>query len=283
MKWKNVKSNIVRGIYLPKRNVGFIMTHRSGSRLMLTTLKYFFDIIKMEYEYIGYYDLLEFTTKYKRRKFFILTRDPIERFVSGYTWLKKNLDKRYLEYFKTFNVNTISDYVTNYVEICDKLPDPHFLPQTHGILSLNTDEIDFEGFQELNFRKSFDEIFYHYKIVHVEDIDVASKKDELGSTSKHVENSDGLINLYSNEMLHIFDEFYDLTDEEKIAFNFSYNYSKRLLDGFHHINKREELTETDFLLLNDIFKKEYLFYGYDIKKPIIDVIKPPEKINLSLV
>jgi hypothetical protein len=70
------------------------MTHRSGSRLMLTTLKYFFDIIKMEYEYIGYYDLLEFTTKYKRRKFFILTRDPIERFVSGYTWLKKNLDKR---------------------------------------------------------------------------------------------------------------------------------------------------------------------------------------------
>ena len=259
------------------------MTHRSGSRLMLTTLKYFFDIIKMEYEYIGYYDLLEFTTKYKRRKFFILTRDPIERFVSGYTWLKKNLDKRYLEYFKTFNVNTISDYVTNYVEICDKLPDAHFLPQTHGILSLNTDEINFEGFQNLNFRKSFDEIFYHYKIVHVEDIDIASKKDELGSTSKHVENSDGLINLYSNEMLHIFDEFYDLTDEEKIAFNFSYNYSKRLLDGFHHINKREELSETDFLMLNKLFKKEYLFYGYDIKKPIIDVVKPPEKINLSFV
>jgi hypothetical protein len=273
----------VRGIYLPKRNVGFIMTHRSGSRLMLTTLKYFFDIIEMEYEYIGYYDLLEFTTKYKRRKFFILTRDPIERFVSGYTWLKKNLDKRYLDYFKKFNVNTISDYVTNYVEICDKLPDAHFLPQTHGILSLDPEEVDFEGFKELNFRKSFDELFYHYKIIHLEDFEKASKKDKLQSTLEHVENSDGLINLYSNEMLHIFDEFYDLTNHEKLAFNFSYDYSKRLLDENHHINKREELSPSDLLTLNDIFKKEYLFYGYDIKKPIIDVIKPPEKINLSFV
>lgn len=273
----------MRGIYLPKRNVGFIMTHRSGSRLMLTALKYFFDIINMEYEYIGYYDLLSFTTKYKRRKFFILTRDPIERFISGYTWLKKNIDKRYVEYFKKYDINTISNYVTNYVEICDNLPDAHFLPQTHGVLSLNSEEIKFEQFNDINFRKYFDELFYHYKIIHIEDFETAAKKDKLGSTSKLVENSDGLINLYSNEMVHIFDEFFDLTDAEKIAFNFSYDYAKHLLDDFHHIKKSENLQEKDFLILNDIFKKECLFFGYDVKKPMDNIIKPPEKINLSLI
>jgi hypothetical protein len=273
----------VRGIYLPKRNVGFIMTHRSGSRLMLTTLKYFFDTIGMDYEYIGYDDLLEYSTKYKRRKFYILTRDPIERFVSGYTWLKKNIDKRYLEYFKMFNVNTISDYITNYVEICDKLPDSHFLPQTYGVLSLETEKIKINDFQVLNFRKHFDELFYHYKIIHIEEFEIAAKKDRKESTLGHVENSDGLINLFTNEMLHIFDEFYDLTNQEKLIFNFSYNYSKRLLDENHHIRKHEEFSQNDFLKLKDIFKKEYIFYGYDLKDSDINVIRPPEKINLSLI
>lgn len=270
----------MRGFYLPKREIGFIVTHRSGSRLMLTTLKYFFDLANIEYEHIGYYNLQKYANKFKRNKFYILTRNPTDRFLSGYSWLKKNPDNRYEEYFENFKIANISDYVKNYKEICLKLPDAHFLPQTFGILSLKND-FSFTDFENLNHRIEFDEQFYHYKIIHIEDIDKKIKLDSRES-DVFINNTDNLIIAYKATSILLFDDFYDLTEKERILFNHVYVYAKSFLEKNHHINDQITLELTDLLKVMEIHYNENIFFGYDFTSPE-KVLIGPQKINLTLI
>ena len=266
----------MRGFFLPELNVGFLVTHRSGSRLILNTLKYFFDSINKKYEYIDYHEVISYANKLNKSKFYIITRHPIKRFISGFTWILKN-KKEYNNYIKDFKLETINDYVSNYYEIMNKKPNAHFLPQTYGILSLE-DSFTLNEFENLNFRRRFDNLYYDYKIIHLEDIDQMVMDDMKYSNATVLEKSNGLLTKVNASALKIFDIFHD--NEKSFTFSTTYLFFKKYLQEFHNANTPILLESTDYQFLMDFFYNEILFYGYnnfDLSKEVLR----PNIINLK--
>lgn len=253
----------MRGIYLPTFNVGFIFTHKSGSRLLSTTLFYFLEMLKIPCEFIPFSQFSNFTEKNKKTKFYIMTRNPIDRFISGYSWLKKNQKNQFDEYLETFKLDTIVKYVENYVEMCSRLPDSHFLPQTYGILSINYKEENFTYFENLNYRKEFDKIFYHYKIIHIEDVHKKHLEDIDKSLHSFVKESNDTIFTYHGSIIDLFDEFVDIPYTDKVKFNLCYEYANNMLEKNHHIHEQFKLSEELVNKIKTILGKEMMFLGYD--------------------
>lgn len=253
----------MRGIYLPTFNVGFIFTHKSGSRLLSTTLKYFLDMVNIPYEFIPFSQFFIFAEKNKKTKFYILTRNPMDRFVSGYSWLKKNPNNQFDKYLKTFKLKTIEGYVENYGKMCSQLPDSHFLPQTYGILSINYEEENFTYFENLNYRKEFDKKFYHYQIIHIEDIHEKHLEDIDKSLHSFVKESGDTIFQYHASVIDLFDEFVNISYDDKVKFNLSYEYANSMLEKNHHIHESFNLTDDVKNKINTILLKETMFLGYN--------------------
>lgn len=270
----------MRGLFLPKENIGFIMSHRSGSRLILSSLKYFFDFSNIKYEYIDYHRVNDYTNKYNKSKFYIITRQPLERFLSGFSWLMKNINNdEYSFYFEKYKLETISDFVINYETIMKEDPNAHFLPQTYGILSL-VNTFDLNEFKTFNFRRRFDEMFYDYKIIHLEDIDQLVLEDLKMSVKNTVKDTNGLIAEFKSVALRIFDHFYDSDETLRNKFLFSYLMCKNHLEKNHNVNHKILIQSSDYQYLTDFFYDEVVFYGYN-NFDVSGRVMKPEEINLK--
>ena len=252
----------MRGIYLPTFNIGFIFTHKSGLRLLSTTLKYFLEMNNIPYEFIPFSQFFIFAEKNKKTKFYILTRNPIDRFLSGYSWLKKNPNNQFDKYFKTFKLDTIEEYVENYVEMCSQCPDSHFLPQTYGILSVDYEEENFTYIENINYRNEFDKRFYHYQIIHIEEIHKKHLEDIDTSLHCFVKESGGTIFDYRGSVTDLFYEFFDMSSTNKVKFNLCYEYAHSMLEKNHHIHESFDLTDDVKNKINTILSKETMFLGY---------------------
>lgn len=256
------------------------MSHRSGSRLMLSTLKYFFDFADINYKYIDYEETIEYTNRFKKTKFYIITRQPIERFLSGFSWLVKNINnEEYSFYIEKYKLETISDFVKNYELIMKEAPNAHFLPQTYGLLSLENN-FGINEFKNLNFRRRFDETYYDYKIIHLEDIDQLISQDLKTSEKTALENTNGLIIGFKSVALRIFDHFFDSNENLRNKFLSAYLMSKNYLNKNHNTNMEILMQTSDYQYLMDLFYDEIVFYGYNNFDVSGRVIKPDE-INLK--
>jgi hypothetical protein len=268
------------GIFLPKQNLGFIFTHKSGSRLLLNTLKTFCEIMKYGYFFMNYENAEDHLIMNKKAKFYVFTRNPIDRFLSGYNWVNKiligNKSEEFNEYYNDKNLKSLESYIKNYSDLCDKFPDPHYNPQTFGILNKDFNNDFFNG--DFNFRKEFDKKFYSYKIINIEDIDNRINKDiELSSLILDEKTE---IYRYQYQTIDIFEDFYELGPLERCHFNFTYSYIKNMLNIRHHLNVKQNITNENFDRINKLFINEVLFFGYNIKNL---QIAPPDIINLSKV
>jgi hypothetical protein len=268
------------GIFLPDKNLGFIFSHKSGSRLFLNTLKSFFELVKYRYFLMDKDNQENHLEMNQKAKFYILTRNPIDRFLSGYNWLNKILikskDEDFLEYYNKKNLKSIDSYINNYVELCEKFPDPHYYPQTFSALNKNYSDSFFNG--DFNLRKEFDKRFYSYKIINIEDIENKIKKDmELSSLLL-----DEVTEIYRHQYqtINIFEDFYDLGPLERSQFNFSYFYIKNMLNIQHHLNIKQNITYENVDKIKNLFFNEISFFGYNVKP---QEIKSPDTINLSKV
>jgi len=268
------------GIFLPDQSIGFIFTHKSGSRLLLNTLKSFCELMKYKYFFMNYENAEDYLVMNRKAKFYIFTRNPIDRFLSGYNWVNKVLinekKEEFNEYHNSKNLTFINSYIKNYTDFCDKFPDPHYNPQTYGILNKQYSGDFFNG--NFNFRKEFDKKFYSYKIINIEDIEERIKKDMKLTSLLMDEKTEIYRNQY--QTIDIFEDFYDLGPLERCHFNFSYFYIKNMLDIQHHLNIKEKISNQNIDKIKNLFLNEILFFGYELKSPQIDT---PDTINLSKV
>ena len=268
------------GIFLPEKNLGFLFAHKSGSRLLSNTLRSFFELMKYPYFLMDKHNQENNLNMNQKAKFYVFTRNPIDRFLSGYNWMNKQLinskGEDFLEYYNDNNLKSINSYIKNYINLCNKFPDPHYYPQTFSILNKNYDNSFFNG--DFNLRKEFDNRFYSYKIINIEDIDSKVKKDMKSSSLLLDDETE--IYKHQYKTIEIFEDFRDLGPLQRCHFNFSYFYIKNMLDIEHHLNIKQEISNENIDKIKNLFTNELLFFGYDNKN---SKISTPETINLSKV
>jgi hypothetical protein len=253
------------GIFLPDFSMGFIFTHKSGSRLFSNALISFFELMEYKYALMGHGDVSDYITKGRKAKFYIFTRNPYDRFLSSFNWANTALieqkNYQFVEYFEKNSLNKIDNFVKLYAELCENFPDPHYIPQTYGILNRKYDNNILDG--NFNFRKHFDKTFYNYKIINIEDIESLIENDILVS-SRCLDERTKIYKLFT-KTIDLFDDFSEMDHNVRRKFNFSYVYVKKMLDINHHLNLKVDVTEKNKKIITELFKNEMSFLGYDIK------------------
>lgn len=270
----------MRGFYLPDENIGFIVSHRSASRLILSTLKHFFDFSNIKYETIEYQKIHKFVDKSNKSRFYLICRHPIERAISGYSWVLKNKEKKeYSTYYKKFKLETISDYVKNLENILKKDYDAHFLPQTYDLLSLDN-AFSVDDFKKINLRKKFDDFYYDYKIIHVEEIRKLINIDKENIEKITPTDLSGYLVNLKCDALRIFDHFQYSPETLCNKFTSVYNMFENFLNKKHNFYGQIFLQPNDYECLTEFFYDEIVFYGYN-DYDITNRIAHPEEINLK--
>lgn len=258
----------MKGIYISDYKCAIITANKSGSRGILNSLIMFFDYVGIKYEYLvgsGY-------TAIPNVKYYLLVRNPIERFFTTYSWLMRdNLqisreddDDIIKDVLKKYNITTIEDYANNYKKLHQDLQfDTHFFEQFYSFIpppNHKNNGIDIT-YNELH--QKFNSVFDDYEFIHVETISTIC--NDYQNNFNLVDNA--TINESNEFMIDVFSEFCNLPIEQKKLSNIFYNYIIQILDSRHHNKiKTKEIRQTyiDTLLKNHIqmFKSELMLYGY---------------------
>lgn len=258
----------MKGFYIPDYKCAIITANKSGSRGILNTLIMFFDYVGIKYEYLvgsGY-------TAIPNVKYYLLVRNPIERFFTTYSWLiRDNLqisreddDIIVKDVLKKYNITTIEDYANNYKKLYQDLQfDTHFFEQFYSFIPPSNHKNNGIDITYDELYQKFNSVFDDYEFIHVETISTIC--NDYQNNFNLVDN--GTTNESNEFMIDVFSEFCNLPIEQKKLSNIFYNYIIQILDSRHHNKiKTKEIRQNyiDTLLRNHIqmFKSELMLYGY---------------------
>jgi hypothetical protein len=257
----------MKGIYIPDYKCAFITANKSGSRGVINTLIMFF-----EYNNINYEKLVgsNYTTN-NDVKYYILVRNPIERFFTTYTWLMRDTSKMCdIEFnliqnvLKKYNIETIEDYACNYKKLYDELEfDTHFFEQYFSFIPPPNYENNGINISSSELKKIFDLTFNNYEFVHIEKlIDIVENYK-----NNYTLSDDNYLIDSGQFLIDEFLEFNRLSTFQKKLSNIFYSYIIDVLDLKHH--NKIETTKHRKKYINVItkkfihlFKTELMLYGY---------------------
>jgi hypothetical protein len=264
----------MKGIYIPDYKCAFITANKSGSRCVINTLIMFFEYNNISYEkLIGSNYNVNFNTKY-----YILVRNPINRFFTTYSWLMRDISKVSDDEFniiqnvlKKYNIQTIEDYAINYKKLYDDLEfDTHFFEQYFSFIPPPNYKNNGINISRLELKKMFDFNFKNYEFIQIE---------KLNDIVEHYKNNyilsdDDYISAPTQFMIDTFSEFNNLTNHQKKLSNIFYNYIMQILDSKHHnkIETQKYKTKYKDIIINKymhLFKTEMVLYGYKNTPTII--------------
>lgn len=257
----------MKGIYIPDYNCAFITANKSGSRGIINTLTMFFDYTNINYEKLvgSNYD-----TK-SDVKYYILVRNPIERFFTTYSWLMRDGSKISDTQFdiienvlEKYNIKTIEDYASNYKNLYDALEfDTHFFEQYFSFIPPPNYKNNGIDISYIELKNTFDSFFNNYEFVHIEKL-ISITEDYKNSYTLH---DDDYSNESTNFMIDLFSEFNELSISQKKLSNIFYTYIIQILDlRHHHKIKTNEYKQKYINVITNkymhLFKTELMLYGY---------------------
>ena len=258
----------MKGIYIPEYKCAFITANKSGSRGLLNTLVMFFEHINITYQYIDSSDY----TVLSDTKYYIMVRNPIERFFTTYSWLMRDESKmtkieidRIQTILKKYNIQTIEDYAINYKKLYNELQfDTHFFEQYYSFIPAPNYKNNGIGIGRLQLKKLFDSTFNNYEFVHIETLIAICEKYK----SNYNLSDDTRLYVYNKFIIDLFPEFINLPITEKKLSNIFYSYIIDILDLRHHhklqtYEYRNEYIDRITNNYNQLFKNELILYGYE--------------------
>ena len=149
-------------INLTKQNTSLVIPFKSGHSVLYATFLNLFKVMNIDHEIVN-------DPSNKMENVFIFTRNPIDRFFSGYFWMSSS-DKQYESFNEKYNIYDLQSYIKNYLRFINGEPNAHYLPQSAQILAKNV-KGPFEVNLFMNHRKKYDECYPGgHKIFRVEDI-----------------------------------------------------------------------------------------------------------------
>lgn len=260
----------MKGIYLKDTNVAMQFTNKSGSLLLLNTFIQFCKLYNISYTHSSILNGTENDFN-KDTKFYIFTRNPIDRFLTSYNWFKNESDSNNNVNLlkRKYSINNVTDFIKHYDTIMYQVEDTHYQPQLFQILEYNTYPFTLT-FPIIN--EKLKNRFNQYQFIKVEDL--TDKIATFADTYYYVHGEQKYVDYdYSGLLiLDLISEFSELSYEQKIQFNLIYLAMKAILDAKHHkIEERLKIkTKTIIENINSIpiFKLEILLYDYhELKVP----------------
>jgi hypothetical protein len=258
----------MKGIYIPKYKCAFITGNKSGSRALLNTFVMFFDYIDIEYTQIETSDYIALPDT----KYYIMVRNPLERFFTTYNWLMRDTSKKTeLEFnkienvLKKYNIQTIEDYANSYKKLYNELEfDTHLFEQYYSFIPPPHFKNNGIDISYIELKKAFDKKFNNYQFIHIEnllDISETYRNNFSLSDDGYLTNSIGF-------MIDVFSEFDKLTIEQKKLSNIFYSYIIQILDTRHHSKLKTSEYRENYIgkITNNymhLFRNELILYGYN--------------------
>jgi hypothetical protein len=258
----------MKGIYIPDYNCAFVTANKSGSRVILNTIMMF-----CHHSRIKYNELIDSNyTAIPNVKYYILVRNPIDRFFTTYSWLMRDVSllgesgiSQIKNVIEKYNIKSIDDYARNYRKMYDDLEyDSHFVEQYYSFIPSLYHQKSAEKSSKLDIIKLFDSIYKNYEFIQIE---------TLSQISENYKNNFTLYDETTSQksdfsfIIDLFSEFKSISIKEKELFNIFYNYITQILDSKHH-NKhitnsiKNEYFNTITEKYGHLFKTELKLYGY---------------------
>ena len=250
-------------INLTKENTSLVIPFKSGHSVLYATFLNLFKVMNIDYEVIN-------DPSNKMKNVFIFTRNPIDRFFSGYFWLISS-DKEYDSLNEKYNISNLQSYISNYLRFINNENDLHYLPQSSQILAKNV-KAPFEVNLFMNYRKKYDECFQgNYKIFRIEDItsvvnsnydNMVSKKVGVYPKVKLIEDVEfkkfPFLEMFSVDINLLFMSFYEM-------------FMKYNELTFHHkkTNYYNKVSLQEYNQVFNYFQHELNWFGYEKDDEIV--------------
>jgi hypothetical protein len=262
----------MKGCFLPDYNIALQFTNKTGSLQMINTFMLFFNYYNIKYEGLD----TSFNIFDENTKFYIFTRNPINRFITTYNWFMHSSDRvdGVLNLKQKYNITDMESYINNYNNIMYEIDNTHYQPQIFEILQFNENNfnIDLKSIKDSLFKK----YNTNYTFLNIEMISTFLKN----FTDTYQYSHGNLLDLslpktdYECKLiLDLIPEFVSMDIESKKHFNFLYLAIKSILDKtHHHTNSRIELDTPKLRSIIGkipIIKIEAELYGYFLPKRLI--------------
>lgn len=258
----------MKGIYIPEYNCAFITANKSGSRVILNTLSMFCHHSRIKYNML---DSSNYTT-IPNVKYYILVRNPIDRFFTTYSWLIRDVSllgevgiAQIKNVITKYNIKSIEDYAQNYRKMYDDLEyDSHFIEQYYSFIPPPYHQKSVEDVSELDIANLFDSMYKNYEFIQIEKLSHISG-DYKNNFTLYDEPTSQESNF--SFIIDLFLEFKSIPIKEKELFNIFYDYITQILDSSHHnksttIPIKNEYINTITQNYMHLFKTELKLYGY---------------------
>jgi len=258
----------MKGIYLKDYNIALQFTNKSGSLVMLNTIILFCKYNNIPFEYLN----IKINYKSLKTKFYIFTRNPLNRFITSYNWFINSDNANVYEIKTKYNIDSIEKFIEYYSNIMLEINDSHYIPQILDILEYEKQAFKLTSY---NIKNKLKDKFHNYQFVKMETIGQYDTNFKMSyqyvngvqdTTDTKLFEHD-----YSNTfILNLFKEFDSIEYNTKTHFNLLYNSIKTILDIRHHkSNNRLELLDKVANVKFNIFDIENVLYGYSLSKSII--------------
>jgi hypothetical protein len=257
----------MKGCFLPDYNIALQFTNKTGSLQMINTFMLFFKYYNIKYEGLD----TSFNIFDENTKFYIFTRNPVNRFITTYNWFMHSSDRvdGVLNLKQKYNITDMESYISNYNNIMYEIDDSHYQPQIFEILAFEPNNFNFDS------KSIKDSLFKRYNTNYTF-LNMEMISTFLENFSNTYQYSHGnLLDLslpktdYECKLiLDLIPEFVSMDIESKKHFNFLYLAIKSILDkGHHHTNSRIELDTPKLRAIIGkipIIKIETQLYGYSL-------------------
>jgi hypothetical protein len=250
-------------INLTKENTSIVIPFKSGHSMLFTTFLNLFKFMKIDYE------IVHRNSSKKLDNVFIFTRNPIDRFFSGYFWLISS-EPSYIPVIEKYEIYDLQSYISNYLRFINSETNLHYLPQSSFILSKLSEPFDVDLFK--NYRKKYDE--YHtgnYKIFRIEDISSAVKSNYGDMMSKNV----GIyptVTLLEDVKFKKFPFLEMFSDDVNLLFMSFYEMLMKYndLNQHHkHVNYYDMVSLREYNQVFNYFQYELNWFGYEKDDEIV--------------
>ena len=250
-------------INLIKEKISIVIPYKSGHSVLYETFLNLFKVMEIDYEIVN-------DPSNKMENVFIFTRNPIDRFFSGYFWLISS-DKEYETLKEKYKINDLQSYISNYLRFINSESNLHYLPQSTQILmKCLGDPLEVNLF--MNHRKKYDDCFKgNYKIFRIEDItsvvnsnydNMSSKKVGLYPKVKLIEDVEfkkfPFLEMFSVDVNLLFMSFYEM-------------FMKHNKLTYHHknINYYNQISLQEYNQVFNYFQYELNWFGYEKDDEIV--------------
>jgi hypothetical protein len=250
----------MKGIYIPQYNIAFQFTNKSGSLVMLNTFILFCNFYNITFEHLN--RVIDY--KKLKVKFYIFTRNPIDRFITSYNWFmdssKNNVNVNQMKI--KYRIDNIDDFIANYGTIMCEIKDTHYEPQLFDVLKYDDKKFNIDI---IDINNKLINQYYKYEFIKMESISILNTCFMDKYYYIHGPESNDIIPPdYSKcQILNIISEFNTISYNQKIHFNLLYIAMKSILDIRHHkINDRVILLNKVKNINLNIFNIENTLFGY---------------------